>query len=526
MAQNNSKKDKQDDLLRAGIAGASYETVQRYGSAAKEHLVALSGIDNETGTHLKKSLKSIQQQKTNDEYAFAIRQQKAGLAAEVKDTASSNAENIIAGKSNRKIRHDDLPNTPANHPLFDHVEVDSEGNIIAGSGSQMKFIGASASDPTGADNAERALKTLQSKAFQKYIDNDVKIEVPKDEYQQMIDKATEEISSLQKQLERARANGNDKNVASLEKKIDNLNILKKNLRPSKLTRKQSLEAAEHPVLSTMKSVADISHRAGMEAAKNAALIGGSTSLVRNIVDMCKGEVEADEAALNVVKDTAQSAAVGYGTGFAGSAIKSAMQHAKSEYTRVLAETNVPGTLVAATVSASKTLSKYFKGEIDGTQCLEDLGEQGTGMIASSMFTVIGQTVISIPVVGGIVGGMIGGMVGYALSSAAYGVLMNSLKEAKLAHEERIAIEKACEEHIKMIRKYRAQMNEIIEEYLSGAIKVFNNSFSEIKDALDIGDVDLFIESANNITASLGRNKPFETMDEFNDMMLLGETFTI
>lgn len=73
------------------------------------------------------------QQKTNDAYANTIKQQKAGWAAEVKDTASTNAENIIAGKNTRKIRHDDLPDTPANHPLFDHVEVDADGNVIAGS---------------------------------------------------------------------------------------------------------------------------------------------------------------------------------------------------------------------------------------------------------------------------------------------------------------------------------------------------------------------------------------------------------
>lgn len=522
MAQDTNKRDKQDDLIRAGIAGSSFETIQRYGAAAKEHLVGMSGIDNETGTCLKKSLKSIQEQGTNDEYAFSIRQQKAGWAAEVKDTASSNAENIIRGKNRRKIRHDDLPNTPANHPLFDHVEVDSDGNIIAGSGSQMKFIGASANDPTGAGNAERALKKLQSKDFQKYIDNDVTIEVPKDEYQHMLDKASEEITSLQEQLKKARANGNEKAVVAIEKKIDNLNKLKKNLRPSKLTRKQSLEAVDSPELSTFKSVANISHKAGIKTAETAAIIGGSASLVRNIVGMCKGKVEADEAVLNVAKDTAQSAAVGYGTGFAGVAIKGAMQNSASEYTRALAKTNVAGTIVAVTVSASKTLSKYFKGEIDGTECLESLGEQGTGMIASSMFTVIGQAVIPIPVVGG----LIGGMVGYALSSATYGVLVNSLKEAKLAHEERVAIEKACEEHIKMIREYRTQMNEIVETYLSGAMEVFNDSFAGIKDALDIGDIDLLIDSTNNITSSLGGNKPFETMEEFNKKMLLGEAFRI
>ena len=42
LAQKNDKKDKKDDLLRAGIAGALYETIQRYGSAAKEHLVGYS----------------------------------------------------------------------------------------------------------------------------------------------------------------------------------------------------------------------------------------------------------------------------------------------------------------------------------------------------------------------------------------------------------------------------------------------------------------------------------------------------
>lgn len=515
-------KDKKDDILRAGIAGASYETVQRYGSAVKEHLVAYSGMDNETGIPLQKSLKSIKEQATNEKNAFAIRQQKAGWAAEVKDTANTNAERIIKGDTTRKTRHDDLKNEAANNPLYDHAEIDSNGNVIEGSRTQMKFIGASKKDPTGSGNADRALKELQSKKWQKYLDNDVKIEVPKDEYPRMIEIATEEIAALQKQLEKVKETGNAEAIAKIEKKIDNLNKLKKNLRPSTVTRKESQESVDTPEISTAKSIAKVSHRAGLKTAQTAAIIGGSTSLVRNIVDVCQGKVEADEAAKNVIKDTAQTAVVGYGTGFAGSAIKGTMQNSASEYTRALAKTNVAGTIVAVTVSASKTLKRYFSGEIDGTECMECLGEQGTGMIASSMFAVIGQAAIPIP----IVGGMIGGMVGYALSSATYGILMSSLKEAKLAREERIAIEKACAEHIEMIREYRKQMNELIEEYLSEKMEVFNESFSGIKSALAIGDVDLFIDSANSITESLGGNKPFETMEEFDNKMICGTTFKL
>lgn len=520
-----SKKNKQDDLIRAGIAGASYDTVQRYGAAVKEHLVAYSGIDNDVigePVKLQKSLKSIQGQGTNIKNAFAIRQQKAGWSAEVKDTANKNAEKIINGDKSRKIRYDDLPNTSANNPLFDHTEIDAEGNILAGTETQMKFIGCSQGDPSSVGNAERALSKLQSSKFQKYIDNDVKIEVPKDEYQHMIDKATSDIKSLETQLENLKANGRGEAATQIENKINNLKRLKKNLKPSTLTRKESLQAVDSPEISTLKSIGKISHEAGIKTGTSAAIIGASASIVRNVVDVYNGDVDIMKAGVDVASTTAKSGAVGYGTGFVGTAIKGTMQNAASDYTRALAKTNLAGTMVAVSVSATKTIGRCIKGEIDGVECAQELGQQGTGMIASSMYAAIGQVVIPIPVVGG----LIGGMVGYALSSATYKILLTSLEDAKLAREERIAIEKACEEHIEMIREYRMQMNVIIQEYLSDRQEIFNESYRGIKDALVIGDVDLFIDSANKITDSLGGNKPFETIDEFYTKMSNGEGFTI
>ena len=40
MDEKEKKKQQSEDLLNAGVAGASYETVQRYGSAVKQHYVA------------------------------------------------------------------------------------------------------------------------------------------------------------------------------------------------------------------------------------------------------------------------------------------------------------------------------------------------------------------------------------------------------------------------------------------------------------------------------------------------------
>lgn len=520
MDDKKKKEQRGEDIKNAGVAGAAYETVQRYGNAAKQHYVAYSGQDNELGKNLVKGLKQISKEKVNPDYEYQNIHQQAGFSAEVKDVARTNAEKIINGDTSRKIRTDDLGSV--NDPLYDTVTIDANGDVIEGSGAQMKFLGASENDPTGEGSAARALEKLQSKKFQKYLDADAKIDVPSDQYDKIIQEANGKIDNLTKQLENQKQAGNTEQVKKLQERIDKLEKIKKNLRKSTVSGDEAVFARLHPGLSTAIDVAKVSHRAGVQTAETAAVIGGSVSIVKNLVSVCKGEEEPEDAIKNVAKDTATTAAVGYGTGFVGTALKGAMQNSGSGYVRVLSKTNVAGTVVTVTVSATKTLTRYFKGEIDGVECLETLGEQGTGMISSAMFAAIGQVAIPIPVVGG----LIGGMVGYAISSAAYGILTDSLKEAKLAKEEREQIEQICDEHIKMIREYRAEMEKIINEYLIDSMEIFRDSFSGIKNALAIGDVDWVIESANTITENFGGQAAFSDRDDFNSKMLSGSTFKL
>lgn len=518
--EENEKKKKQEDILNAGIAGSAYENVQRFGEAAKQHYVAYSGQDNEIGKSLVKGLKQISEERINPDYKYQNIHQQAGFSAEVKDVARTNAERIINRDSTRKVRTDDLGSV--NDPLYDTVSVDSNGNIIDGTGAQMKFVGASESDTTGEGSALRALNKLQSKKFQKYLDADAKIDVPSDQYDSIIQEANIKIEKLSRQLENQNKAGNAEQAQRIQESIDKLEKIKKNLRKGTVSSDEAVFARLHPGMSTAIDIAKVSHRAGVQTAESAAIIGGSVSIVKNIVSVCKGEEEPEEAVKNVAKDTASTTVVGYATGFTGTALKGAMQNSGSEYIRALSKTNVASTVVAVTISATKTLSRYFKGEIDGVECLETLGEQGTGMISSAMFAAIGQAVIPIPVVGG----LIGGMIGYSLSSATYGILMESLKDAKLAKNERKKIEQICEEHIKLIRQYREEIEHIIADYLVDETEIFRESFSGIKNALAIGDVDWFIESSNTVTENFGGKVNFTNMKEFNEKMTLGETFLI
>ena len=502
MEDKKGKGAEEKNLVNAAIAGASAERVQRYGSAVKEHIVAYSGIDNENGIRLKKSLKTISESKVNPDYKAQNLKQQAGFSAEVKEAANANAENIIKGSKNRKVRTDDLGKV--NDPLFDFVEIDGKGDIIPGSGIQMKFVGS---------NPKEALNKLASAKFSKYLDNNAKIEVPSDYYDGIMEEADKAIEKLQKQIENQRSAGNGERAEQLQERLDRYKKIRENLKKSTVSNEDAMLARKYPKLSAAKSIAGVAHRAGVASAKTGAVIGSSVSIVKNLVALVKEEKDAGEAVSDVARDTMSAAAAGYGTGFAGAAVKGWMQNA-GRYARNLSKTNLPGTMVTVTLSVGKIMGRYFTGDIDGVTCFEELGEQGVGMLSSSLFAAIGQAAIPIPVVGG----LIGGMAGYAIASASYGILKDALREEKIAQEERVAIERECDEYVKLIREYRAEMEAIISEYLTTNMAVFHEAFYEMKASLNIGDADGFISGANAISRQLGRPPGFSNFEEFEQLM--------
>lgn len=500
----NKKKEKIDNLINVSIAIQQQEKINRYGDAIKEHLVAYGGVDNgKNGIKLKKSLKSISKSKINQEYKKSNYKQQAGFSAEVKEVANKNAENIIKGTNKRKIRADDIGKV--NDSLFDHFELDGKGNILSKSASQMKFVG---------NNSKDSLNRLMSNKFSKYIENDVKIEVPSDYYDGIMNEADSAIKKLNNQLKNQLNKGNIEQANQLRKKIDKYKKIQKNLKKSSVSNKEAIFARKHPKLSTAKSVTKLSVDAGIETAKSSAMIGGSVSLVRNIVSYAKGEEDKDTALINVTKDTTFSLASGYGTGHVGATVKGLMQNSKNQSVRNLSKTNLPAVMVQVAITSYKTLSKYFSGEINDKECLENLGEEGTGMISSALYSTIGQMIIPIPVVGSV----IGGMVGYAISSASYCLLMDSLKKYQLSKEQREAIENECAEQIKLLKEYRFELNNLINDYVSSKTLVFEQSFNIIKSSFELDDIDGFICGTNKVVDTLGGEIQFSSFDEFDTLM--------
>ena len=400
------RKDRSDSITNAGIAGANAETVQRYGSAAKEHIVSYSGIDHESGQRLAKGLKDISKSKVNPDYRDTNIKQQTGFSAEVKTTARESAEKILDGKKTRSVRTDDMMKQSdgrgrtvggKNEQLYDVAEVDSSGAYIEGSARQLKYVGG---------NPKDCADKLLSRSYDKYRNADVPIEVPSDFYDDVQRELSSKCDKLKEQIGKAEKSGNTELANKYRERLNNTEKTKQNLVKGKLTNEEAIEARLHPVLSTAKDVVKLSHRAGVEGAKVGAAIGGGISAIQNTVSVIKGDKTPQDALADVTVDTAKATVTSYATNFVGTAVKGAMQNASSTYINALSKTNLPATIVVSVLEVGKTLSRFGSSQIDGVQCLTELGEKGVGMIASSAGAAVGQVLIPIPVVGGLVGGIL------------------------------------------------------------------------------------------------------------------------
>ena len=354
-------------------------TVQRYGAAIKEHLVAYDGVDYERGTVASRSLKSVAQSKVNPNDSARNIKQQAGFSAEIKSAARANADRIINGDdTTRTTRTDDMSGQSdgrggsiggTNDQFYDVAEVDKNGVYVEGSGRQLKFVG---------NDAESCTKSLLQKDYDKYRKHEVALEVPSDFYDKIVKELDKRADHLKAQIEIAERKGNTELASKHKEQLERVEKTRNNLRKSNVTSKEAIEARKHPELSTAKDIARYAHQAGLEAAQKGALIGGGVSIVRNVIKLSNGDIKADVAVKNIVIDTAKGAVGGYVVGAGGAVLKGVMQNSTSSAVRSLSETQFPsatiGLVYGITKSAVTNFIKYKTGEITKKEMAKYFGK--------------------------------------------------------------------------------------------------------------------------------------------------------
>ncbi|OQY39446.1 MAG: hypothetical protein B6229_03750 [Spirochaetaceae bacterium 4572_7] len=522
MKSKDSKKREKENLI-AGLSAS--EIVDRYGSANAEHIVGHTGINNETQQKLQKGLKDISKYKVNADYEKSNLQQQAGFSAEIKKTSRANAENIINKSDDRISRTDDITingKKAVNHEKFDHANVDKNGNpifdnngeLVGGSQQKVHF------DGDKIEGYKKYDKYSKPESYDKY--KEAIFDVPSDQYEDIQQRYTERIKNLEGQEKRLRAEGKSDLADQKKSEIERRKDLKNRFRDSGISTEEAMEARKDPFLSTVKDMGKVSHRAGIEAAKGAMVIAGSISLVQNFIAVTQNKKDLKEAIGDTANTTAKSVGVAYTSGFAGSLIKSGMQQAKSSHIRALSKTSLPALVVTTCLETGKCVKRYISGEIDEVELFEELGETGTGMLASSLGATIGQIVIPVPIVGSI----IGGMVGYTLNSIFYSEALNALKGAKLAEENYYRVKSICEAARLQIHEYKAQMCELFEVQFKESVIFYKDTFEKLNISINNGDITLFEKTIITFSDRLGKELHYKTFSEFDDAMKSDESIKI
>lgn len=499
MKKDRKKKQKYSNITDATIRGSTAEESALHASANREHFFAFDRLEE------------ISKRKINPNYINQNINQQAGYSAEIKEQARVNEHNILAGKRERIVQYDDLssvqkaqiknlyPNyaTPKkNHEIVDYASVDEKGNVIPGTLTQNKFVGRN-----GAECFEKFL----SKDYDKYLKNGMKMEIPKDFFGDFQKEANIKIKSLESHIAKQKSFGDFQKAAKLEERLQKCKTIKAHTRPARVAKGEAIEARLNPNLSTAKDVTSISHQAGMNAAQTGALIGGGVSLVTNVYECIANGKDPIKAIKHTAIATLKGGVLSYGSAFASSSLGGLMQSSANRIIQSLGKGSVPAMIVGAGVVNCKVLIDYFRGKINESELLKQLGKANTTLVSSGAMAVAGQALIPIPVVGGFVGAI--------LSETFFNAFLKAREEAKLARQRRIEIERECHEFIKLLEAYQNQFKEVFERYFHETTKFFNQSFNEFERASYAGDADLAIAVNNKSREWLGQKALFDNKQE-------------
>lgn len=503
-----NEKDKKNKIKLDSIQIAILEqqNIQIHGEAASQMIQAYKGTrydsaGNDIG-HKGRNLKDISEYKLNDKYKENNLKQQSGFSGELLKEANDNREAILNDDKNRTRTTDGVGKT--NDQVHDHTKVDSNGDIITNSGSQMKML----------KDHKKVVDKMVKDDWEKY--NDSPMDIPSEQVEPAKAYAREQSSKLRDEADIFEAKGNMEKAENLRAKADKYDQAEKNIRDSGVSSKDAMDARVNPEKFVIKEVLSDSHRAGIEGAKAAALLSSSISLAQNGYAVIFEGKDIDKACLDVTKTVAVSAGTGYVIKATGTSIKAIMHSSKNSLVRSLGKTSAPAMIASSIVEIGKSFISYAKGDIDEFQLLKDLGEKGVGMTAASYGSASGAVIgtMLLPGIGTTIGAVVGGMIGYTLSSIFYKASLTALKDRDISRERRKIIEEISKQSIKEMEKYQIELIKMNEEKFKTRENIFQNIFSGIYE----NDIDKAVSYINKLGKNFGVDLKFNNFEEFDRAM--------
>ena len=269
----------------------------------------------------------------------------------------------------------------------------------------------------------------------------------------------------------------------------------------------------------------------------------TVNVSNGIINVISGEKELDEAAKDIVVNTAKDSARRYmekhGAELAKEAIETITRKAaakvgnqavKAVITKAgtsLANVNTVTVVAGAVYDIGKSFKGFLNGDISKAELLRQIGEKGSAACLSSVYASIGAVAGSVAgPVGTAVGAAIGSMVGYVASSLLYGSVLQAFEAEEAAREHAAQTHAFCEVAIRRMKAERAEFERQAEALFKKRDTAITVGFRQMETALLEDDFNRFCNGLNEIAASFGQNLQFTNFEEFDAFMQSDEAFDL
>lgn len=206
--------------------------------------------------------------------------------------------------------------------------------------------------------------------------------------------------------------------------------------------------------------------AGVNQALCAAQFAAAMSVTKNVICIAKGDEEFRDATLNVIKDIASAAVVGYATG----AVAEGMG----------IESGDVALLVNGTIQISKQIYAYVNGDIDETQLVQNVAESSAYLTAAYIGKTIGGTIGS---AAGPIGIFAGQFIGEMITTAVCSNVIDTIhmeQEKRKYNKKMLALAYHAENEI---RDSQDRLILLVNEENNQFIDMLNNGYDRFIDGL-------------------------------------------
>lgn len=274
----------------------------------------------------------------------------------------------------------------------------------------------------------------------------------------------------------------------------------------------------------------------IEGVKNIAVEELTNQLTRNALDVIDGHKNVEAAARDIAYNTAKNSAIncfkGYGAEIAAQGInelsKLAEKRIQNEVVKKattkglgnLANANAVTQAAEVLVEIGGSIKRVMNGEITKAEFLREIGERGTALCVSSVYSGIGAMAgmaLGGPM-GAMVGSAVGSMIGYISSSILYGAVLRAFEDAEESRKRYDFIHEFCETSIRQMELERQRFEKEAEELFRRRDALIADSFEKLNLATKNSDFEGFSKALNQIGMEFGNGLQFSNMKEFDEFM--------